>query len=194
MPMKSEKSDQFLENDIPSLEERVAELLPRVYGHEGPFNEDQHNKARQAVLERLAELTVEELGLTVSEDDETSAGNHPIKLVASDDDKTSDDPPPISEEQTQDDKPWELGWLKVKGCKLSFMADNQGVYVHVDNTANEKLIRLILKKEGQKSTFGLSPWDPHYGFYLIENITETEMTDFIECHEKSPNTHNITWS
>ena len=215
MAIKSEKSDQFLENDIPSLEERVTELLTIVYGHEGPFTEDQQNKARQAVLERLAELTVEELGPTVSEDDEMQSDNQQEQIVAfpeskgdktpadqpqeqivafaaSESDKTPADNPQTPEEQTSDDELRVLDSLAVKGDELSFVADNQGVYVHVNNATDKELSKLVLKKEGKEKTFELLPSDRHYGFYLIKKITEPEMAKFIADHKQSPKTPEIT--
>ena len=233
MPMKF---DQFLtllfnedveleptenkKNDAPTLDERVADLLGRAYGHNGPFTEDQKNWARQAVLERLAELTVEELGLTVSEDDEMLSNNPQeqivdfpaseddemlsdnqqtqkgvaMRLAASEDDETLADNQQTPEEQTSDDQLRDLGWLEVEGDELLFRADNEGVYVHVDSATNKTLSKLIIKKEGQEEeSFALSTKDRSYGFYRIENITAPAMKSVIAGHKQSPKTHKITW-
>ena len=118
-----------------------------------------------------------------------------MRLAASErSDKIPPDSQQTPEEQTSDDESRRLGQLKTKECELFFRVYKQEVYVHIDNATDKELRKLVLKKGGREETFKLSSGDDNFGYYLIENITESKMTDFIEGYKKSSKPHDITWS
>ena len=160
------------------LEARVNEFLEGVYARKGPFTKYQLQWGEEVVLRWMA--AHEEVPKDARYDSYALAASGAADAE-------------LQKKQTQGDQPPSVVWLTVSGGKLAVVADNQEVYVYVENAGDEELRELVLREEGKERAFALS-LSEHHTFYLIENITPKEMQDFISLLKKSPKTHDMTWS